>query len=91
MKRFALYLTKEQFDFLKNFDSLSVAEHIRRAVDFYIELKRPVEVSPSLSHHVDKRSIRLLRPQSSGHWLGNRPLSMWTIRRRANLRLYAGG
>ena len=40
MIRKNFYLTKEQNDFLKNKKSLTVSEHIRRAIDEYIEKMR---------------------------------------------------
>ena len=55
MKRISVYLTKAQIDFLKNhhklnpeLDNLTLSEHIRRAIDEYIEKKKK-SVSVSLS------------------------------------------
>lgn len=50
MKRKNFYLTEEQASFLENIDDLSVSEHIRRAIDEYIEKRKPlgkVSYSPS--------------------------------------------
>ena len=49
MIRKNFYLTREQNDFLKKTNQLSVSEHIRRAIDEYILKIRTSDVSMSLS------------------------------------------
>lgn len=36
MKRFNIYIKESQSEFLKNINELSLSEHIRRAIDQYI-------------------------------------------------------
>jgi len=57
MIRSNLHLTKEQKDFLhglEKIDGLPVAEHVRRAIDDYIEKKKN-NVSVSLSKFIGKK------------------------------------
>jgi hypothetical protein len=46
-----LYFSKEQIDFLKKINGVSVSEHIRRAVDAYIQKIKGTPMS-SLSQKV---------------------------------------
>ena len=56
MIRKNFYLTREQNDFLKKTNQLSVSEHIRRAIDEYILKIRTsdVSMSKSSSYHRDE-------------------------------------
>ena len=49
MTRVNLYLKKTQIKFLKNFNGLSVSEHVRRALDQYIDKLKSDKVSASRS------------------------------------------
>jgi len=49
MLRTNVYLTEEQRDFLRDFNKLKLAEHIRRAIDDYINKLRSNKASGSLS------------------------------------------
>ena len=42
-------MTEDQIDFLEGLDGLNTSEHIRRAVDEYIEKKKAEQVSVSAS------------------------------------------
>jgi len=44
-----IYLSGGQVDFLEGLDGLSVSEHIRRAIDDYIQKKRERNVATSPS------------------------------------------
>lgn len=57
MRRRDFYLTEKQNDFLEKFDELSVSEHIRRAIDGYIQQLQPSRTSSSAS--VLKTSMNL--------------------------------
>lgn len=50
MKRFNVHLTKDQLFYLENLEGISVAEHIRRSIDSYIEEKKNINVSTSASY-----------------------------------------
>lgn len=49
MKRRNFYLSEEQIEFLKKLDDLTISEHIRRAIDQYIQELQPKNVSSSAS------------------------------------------
>jgi len=49
MVRKNFYLTKEQNDFLRKKKTLTVSEHIRRAIDEYIDRMKPTVASTSPS------------------------------------------
>ncbi len=51
MIRKNFYLTEKQVTILKEFNELSISEHIRRAIDEYIKrkLKEKLDVSKSMS------------------------------------------
>jgi hypothetical protein len=48
MVRTNIYLNKNQIDFLKTLNDLSISEHIRRALDIYIDSFK-IKSSASLS------------------------------------------
>ena len=53
MERTALFLTKDQLAFLRSLSGLSIAEHVRRAIDEYIQKHKPTAVtSPSKNTEV---------------------------------------
>jgi len=49
MHRLSVYITKAQFDFLKNVNETPVAEHIRIALSDYIKKLKNERVSESQS------------------------------------------
>lgn len=49
MKLRTLYLTEAQVEALKELGDLTVSEHIRRAIDDYIALKKTLLISKSKS------------------------------------------
>ena len=52
MRRTNIYLKESQIKFLKKVNSMSVTEHIRRAVDYYITDLKGERHSASLSTRV---------------------------------------
>jgi hypothetical protein len=50
MIRKNFYLSEEKYKFLEDIDEISVSEHIRRAIDKYIEVIRKLKVSQSSSY-----------------------------------------
>lgn len=50
MNRFNVHLTKDQVFYLKNLDGASIAQHIRTAIDSYIQDKKNLNVSTSASN-----------------------------------------
>jgi len=50
MIRKHVYFKDSQIDFFENFNGLTFAEHVRRAVDQYIDKLRPGKSSASLSN-----------------------------------------
>lgn len=49
LKRYWLYVAPSQLEFLQDLDGISTSEHIRRAVDEYIEKKKKEKYSVSES------------------------------------------
>ena len=49
MQRVNIYLKESHLQFLKELNELSASEHIRRALDQYIDKLQPVKASASLS------------------------------------------
>jgi len=52
MKRINLYIGEDQVSFIKNLGGLSLSEHIRRAIDAYIDELKGNKVSASQSKKV---------------------------------------
>ncbi len=49
MLRRNIYVSQEQTDFLKTLTNINVSEHIRRAIDEYIQKLKTTNVSASAS------------------------------------------
>ena len=54
MHRVNFYLTEEQLKILKTLDNLSISEHIRRALDEYLQKLNIQNTSVSLSERISK-------------------------------------
>jgi ribosomal protein L18E len=54
MIRKNFYLSNNQYRFLRDLNDISISEHIRRAIDEYIDKKRSRKVSVSISKIFEK-------------------------------------